>query len=597
MLNRHTHQSYQAHPYTIHTNSANVLSYHTYQESTRVALTLLLGPDTEHAARVRAVRRLARQGPSILPIFLTTLNTMQEITSPSWPWWPPQYEHCSHLLLHLCQQSQLSLDMVLRHPTLTGPAGPVLWVCVIEAANLLTEENYETLLCEGLQSPWLTVRYAATMALATRASRELLTPTTITLLKAHQDEWEAYQIRLTASYALLTCSESSGIEVLTQLLDATAPEEVRRAAAFILATEIVLQLTITQQERLAQQLLSLLHDLNTEIALLAARALRHITLPSALETLRLMLEENDAQVQQHVLAALEEMARRPPLRALIVQQNLLTYIVPFLRSGNTEMRRQACYTLVAIGGEYVTAVLGTIILTDDHPGYLEALESLRLLPDALRASTRTKITRWLLYSLENPTEDVQITILDSLTYLLWRARTQGQKRIWHTLSADILEDGRANILLYSSCSLVRQRAVEMLGLLERTHTQVPLLHIQMRTLLHNDPDGNVRSSVAMIYGETMMAWAIPDLIQALLDADEHVAESAFTALEQLFTLNPSIITYIARELNYYTIGSEAQQNNLARQAASVLKKWSQAERNRKHLHSPTELAILEEEKN
>lgn len=591
MLNKYT-QGYQAHHYIMHTSSANVLSYHAYQESTLVALTLLLGSDTEHAARVRAVRRLARQGQTILPLFLTTLNNMQEITSPSWPWWPPQYEHCSRLLLHLCQQAQLPLDMVLRHPSLTSAAGPVLWVCVIEATNLLMEENYEMLLCEGLQSSWLTVRYAATMALATRASREQLTPTTITQLKLHQDEREAYQIRLTASYALLTCSESSGIEVLTQLLDATAPEEVRRAAAFILATEIALQLTIAQQERLAQQLLSLLHDLNTEIALLAARALRHITLPSTLETLRLMLEDGEEQVQQHVLAALEEMARRPPLRALIVQQNLLTYIVPFLRSDNAEMRRQASYTLVAVGGEYVTAVLGTIILTDNHPGYLEALESLRLLPDALRASTRVKITRWLLYSLEHPAEDVQITILDSLTYLLWRARTQGQKRIWHTLSADILEDGRANMLLHSSSPLVRQRAVEMLGLLDTTHAQVPLLHVQMRTLLHNDPDSNVRCSVAMVYGEAMMAWAIPDLIQALLDANEHVAESAFTALEQLVALNPSVITYIARELSHYNIGDETQRSNLAQHASSVLKKWNQVERNKKHLHSSTEPTIL-----
>lgn len=596
-LNKHIRyqdQAQQAHHYIKTSDPVAAFSAFSAQENTRedlhentrAALTLLLGPDTEHATRVRAVRRLARQGPAILPLLLSTLSNAQEITAPSWPWWPPQYEHCSRLLFHLAQKAQVRLDLLLQHPALHTPAGPVLWICVIEATNLHVEENYEALLCEGLQSPWMTVRYAASMALATRASRETLTPSTLALLKEHQGEWEAYQIRLTVSYALLISGESSGIEVLTQLADVAAPEEVRRAAAFILATEIALPLSETQQERLAQQLLSLLYDFNAEIALLAARALRHIKLPSTVQTLGAMLRDSVPQVQQHVLAALEEMARRPPLRSLIVQQGLLTDIVPFLRSAQAELRRQACYTLVAIGGEYVTAVLGTVLLTDDHPGYLEALESLRLLPDALRATTRSKITRWLLHSLHHPDEEVQITILDSLTYLLWRARTQGQKRIWHALSADILDDGRTGELLHNASPLVRQRTVELLGLLDPTHQQVPFLHMQMRPLLHHDPNSHVRSSVAMVYGEVMLHQALPDLLQALLDTDETVAESAFSALERMVVYNASLITYIARELSYYHTEDATQRSSLTQHACNALKKWSQAERHKKHLHSP-----------
>ncbi|MBV9617404.1 MAG: hypothetical protein JO031_18280, partial [Ktedonobacteraceae bacterium] len=39
-------------------------------ECTRGALALLLGPATEYHMRVRAARRLARQGPEILPTLL-----------------------------------------------------------------------------------------------------------------------------------------------------------------------------------------------------------------------------------------------------------------------------------------------------------------------------------------------------------------------------------------------------------------------------------------------------------------------------------------------------------------------------------------------
>jgi HEAT repeat protein len=585
MVNRHMHQEQQSHQYMPPPDSTSTLSYHPHQESTCVALALLLSPDTEYATRARAVRRLARQGPAVLPLFLVTLSNTPEITSPEWPWWPPQYEHCGRLLLHLCQKAHLRLDEVLQHPALPSPAGPVLWVCVIEAANLLPDADYEALLRKGLESPWMTVRYAAAMALATRASRTALTPTTIELLKVHQQDREDFPIRLTASYALLTSGESTGIEMLIQFLDLTLSEEVRRAASFILATEIALPLSAAQQEQLAYQLLCALRDPNTEIALLAARALRHVTLPSTLHALRCMLNECDSLIQQHVLAALEEMARRPPLRTLMIQQALPACIVPFLRADNAELRRQASYTLVAIGGEFATAVLGTAILTHNHPGYIEALESLRLLPDALRTPTRAKITRWLLLSLDQPIEDVQITVLNSLIYLVWRARTHGQKRTWQALSADVWDYESISTLLYNSSPVVRQRTVELLGVLEGSHPQASHLYTQMRGLLHADPDSGVRCSVATMYGEIMAQWAIPDLIQALLDPDEYVAEKAFTALERLVSFNTPVIMYVARELSHYSTVNNIQRGMLAQHAHAAVRKWNQSEGGKKYLHS------------
>src|SRR5579859_1536247 len=79
------------------------------QEDIQAALTILLGSETEYHTRVRATRRLARQGADILPLVLTTLSTYPEITAPTWPWWPLQYEQCSHLLIYLGQKAHMQL--------------------------------------------------------------------------------------------------------------------------------------------------------------------------------------------------------------------------------------------------------------------------------------------------------------------------------------------------------------------------------------------------------------------------------------------------------------------------------------------------------
>ncbi|HLJ35561.1 MAG TPA: hypothetical protein VKU38_18040, partial [Ktedonobacteraceae bacterium] len=131
------------------------------QESTLAALALLLGPETDEAIRKRAAHRLAKQGSTSLSLILTTLNVYPEITTPSWPLWPPQYEHCGHLLARLCQQAHYSLETLLRHPVLTQPVGPVLWISAIEATHLLPSLTHEALIREGLSAAWATVRYAA----------------------------------------------------------------------------------------------------------------------------------------------------------------------------------------------------------------------------------------------------------------------------------------------------------------------------------------------------------------------------------------------------------------------------------------------------
>lgn len=547
---------------------------YTHREDIRAALALLLGPETEYSLRVRAARKIARQGASVLPLFLTTLSNYPEITSPPWPWWPPQYEHCSRLLVHFSQTMQQSLESFLHHPALTQPAGPVLWTSVIEAAGLVAQADFEELFCQGMDTPWATTRYAAAMALAAKASKGILQETTLALLRTHQDTCEALPVRLTSAYALLSSGDSSGMDVLIELLDPHVHEEARKAATFILATELSIPLSASLRERLMHDLLLLLRDLNNEIALLAARALRHIAQPSALSAIRDILEQDDSEMQIRALTALEEIMGRMSMRRMAQQQAFPALIAPLLRSEVAEVRRQASYTLAAIGGEYTLAVLGTITLNNDHPGHIEAIEGLRLLHNALRSPIRTTVVRWLLCIMQKDEEKGQVTALDSLAYLLWQARTKGQKHSWQKMSHAIMDDGTIVALFHASSAWVRQRAVELVGMLGEHETVTSYLHRCLLSLLHTDSDSGVRACVAATCGQTGAHWAIPDLIQALLDEDEHVTLTALNALGQLATHENRIVFYVVQELARTTAGQ--QQCSIQQEAQALLKKWRKA---------------------
>jgi hypothetical protein len=146
------------------------------REQVLAAIIVLLGKETDYQKRVRASHQLARVGPEILPLLLRTLHTYPEITSPAWPWWPPQYEQISRLLIQLSQQAHVSLEDLLRVPYLSRPPGPVLWTSVMQAAGLLPHMEYDPLLRAGLHAPWWTARYAAATAVANRAAHTSLSP-------------------------------------------------------------------------------------------------------------------------------------------------------------------------------------------------------------------------------------------------------------------------------------------------------------------------------------------------------------------------------------------------------------------------------------
>src|ERR1700739_4197600 len=103
------------------------------KEQILAAIVLLLGPDTDYHKRLCASRRLATAGAAVHPFLLKTLHTHPEIVTPTWPWWPPQYEQIGRLLIQLSQNARLSLEDLLHAAYLTPPPGPVLWTSIIEA--------------------------------------------------------------------------------------------------------------------------------------------------------------------------------------------------------------------------------------------------------------------------------------------------------------------------------------------------------------------------------------------------------------------------------------------------------------------------------
>lgn len=544
-------------------------------ESTRAALALLLGPETDYALRVRAARKVAKQGPAILPLLLTTLSSYPEITSPAWPWWPPQYEHCSRLLLHFSHKLDIPLEEFLHHSALMQTAGPVLWISVIEAAALLPHGDHEELLAQGIETPWATTRYAAAMALAGRASKgSSLHPSTLAILQAHQDENEVLSVRVATCYALLTSGVNDGVEVLLQLLDPDAPEEARKAAAFLFAAELpLISLSRSQRERLAHLLVLTLRDPNSEVGLHAARALRYVALPSILSPISEMLVHNDPDMQIRALTALEEVASQEKIRSSMQQKGLPATIAPLLRSDMPEIRRQASYTLAAIGGEYVLAVLGSIVLNKEHEGHIEGVEGLRLLHGVLRNPIRATVVRWLLQIVRQSPDVVQITALDSLAYLLWQTRASGQKYTWEILSHEIMDDGSIMELLHANSAWVRQRAVELATMAHEGSVPTHLLHAEIQRLLHTDSDSEVRACVAALCGQKAVQWAIPDLIQALLDPDEQVAITALHALDQLATPEDSLVMAVIEEVVHFNSSRTSCTHTLVKEAETVLKKW------------------------
>lgn len=538
------------------------------QERTFKALTLLLGPETAYTTRLRAEHYLARLGAAVLPLLVTTLHHYPEITSPPWPSWPPQYEHCSRLLLHLCKEGHIPLEALLEHPTITLPIGPVLWTSSIEAADIHPQAAYESLLCAALVAPWPTTRYAAAMALANLAGIHSLHESTQAALRTCQRCQETAPVRLAAAYALLRCQDSRGIDALMTLLAETMPGEVQKAAIFILATEPPMQLTKQQQQCLHTLLLTALVHTDSTMSQYAARALVGIAEPSTLSALSQLLTSPSTTAQAAALLALEEMAQSKDRRHTMQQHMLPATILPLIRSTSDQVRQQACCTLAAIGGPYATAVLGISLLNDSQTGRLEAIKGIRFLHGVLRNPTRTKVVQWLLNTLIYEQEEAQVTALDTLAFLVWQTRTQRLKTAHAAICTAILEDGTPLQLLISPYAWVRQRAIELLFMLNE---QPPTLHTTLIHLLQADSDSGVRACVAYVLGEASACWAIPTLLQTLLDTDEHVAVTALHALEQLSSPADAIVVYSVQEITY--VSDTTEEDGLVASARMLLRKW------------------------
>lgn len=331
-------------------------------------------------------------------------------------------------------------------------------------------------------------------------------------------------------------------------LQAGAAPEVRRAALFLLATELPIPLVPEQKQRLAEFLLRCLQDEDQQIALHAARTLKSVAGPNTLPELDRLLDSPCPHTRIATLAAFEELAGRKTTRYAIQQQLIPKHIGSLLQTRETEVRRQACCTLATLGGEYATAILGALILDDLHPAHLEAIEALRLLPEVQRPPILARVMRWLLHGLAQPIEMVQVYALDSLSYLIWQARAQRRRAVLQTITQELQESGSIFQLLASGSAWVRQRTVELLSLLD---SQIYSQRVTLLEMLRHDIDSNVRACIAHTLGQASALWALPDLLQALLDCDEYVAEAALDALGAMRLLDDALVIYAVKELAAY----------------------------------------------
>jgi len=457
---------------------------------------------------------------------------------------------------------------LLEHPVVQKPIGPVLWISILEATEHNAKKNDESLLIQGLATPWVTVRYAAAMALA-QSSHMPLQPTTQAILNDHLGEQEAFPVRLVAAHALIRCGDANGHEALIRLMDESIPLEVRKAVLFMLATEPAIAFPPPLQERPIELLLQALHHTDNDIVQYAGHALSKVAQVNTLPKLLDNLEGGRVSVQLAVLTTLEELAQQKNMRQAIRQRNLPAHILPFSQSPNPELRQQACYTLAACGGEYAVAALGTLVLNPHHPCHLEAIESLRQLQGVLRAPLRESVVRWLLHALLSPLEDVQVTVLSTLTALLWQAHNHQRTQAKYAIEQEILTDGTIVQLLEAPGTWVRQRAAELLMLLGHCSQSTQPLPGPLEQTLLNDSDSGVRARIAYMSGQLMARWAIPGLIQTLLDTDEQVAQTALRALIRMITLDEPIILAAIAEL----AACSPEECPVAQEARFFLKKW------------------------
>ncbi len=534
-------------------------------ESILSALALLLGPETLYNQRVQASQRLAKHAHASLPLIISTLSQYPEITSPGWPFSPPQYEPLSKLLVHLADNHHLSLEALFE---MAQPPGPVLWIGIIEASGLRQNDLHETLLQQGLTAPWETVRYAAAMTLARQVEHFPLAEPTIQQLRQLQYHPEILPVRLAAASALLRAGDETGLDTLLQLVAYPSPLEVRKAAILVISMESPQYLNDIQKSRLCDQLLRSLKDPLAEIAFSAAQLLGTLGSPEQLFSLSYLLHHSREQVRLATLQTLEAAAKRPAIRRYFLQQSLPMRIVPMVHSSQERVRRQACYTLAALGGEYATAVLGTQIISSGQPGQLEALEALRFLHGALHLPTRTQVIRWLLQSLAAEREDLQMAALNSLGYLVWQAQAHRKNIVNARISQEITGDYRLFQLLSSPHALLRQQAVTLLSMLDIAPSRLLPRFLRMLRL---EPEVRLREHLLEQARRIGTVEAIPIFIQGLKDENRQISLSALEALLDFQVQRPEILRAILQELQMLTIGPHKEM--LGKKASKILSSW------------------------
>jgi hypothetical protein len=68
-------------------------------------------------------------------------------------------------------------------------------------------------------------------------------------------------------------------------------------------------------------------------------------------------------------------------------------------------------------------------------------------------------------------------------------------------------------------------------------------------------------------------WALPDLLQALLDPDTNVAQATLTSLDMIATAKDAPVLCTLTEISHLHTASDPIQSDLAKRAKLLLQKW------------------------
>ncbi len=181
--------------------------------------------------------------------------------------------------------------------------------------------------------------------------------------------------------------------------------------------------------------------------------------------------------------------------------------------------------------------------------------------------------RWLLQAMCEGNEVGQIQALESFIFLLWQAREHKSNAQWRNMSKELLQHESIQQVLRSPNASIRRRAIKMLAFCDRSLNSTFALHSLLLCMLRTDKDQHIRVGIVVLCKTMRARWALPDLLQALLDPDVHVAHAIIASLETIATEKDAAVICALSELAHFHTAVDPARAMLAHKALLLLQKW------------------------